>query len=172
MFLKKFFPATLAVWPYLIAPLFTDMLEAKTGSAYLSVYLLLTVLIFIANILFACLCRNVRDLALWNMLIKLSHIPFYLAVFVLGIGVMILIPVLLLIDALLLTVSSVYGIRAVLGAKRQGLLSPGKAVLHVLLHLLFVADVVSSIVVYRKIAVNCFHTIQQNPNEFDDASML
>ena len=79
-------PILLILWPYLIILSFLfpneDML-----TLFLNIYLLLTFPVYLLNILYTCTYKAedaLTHLAIWNMIIKLAHIPFYGLVFLLG----------------------------------------------------------------------------------------
>ena len=55
------------------------------------------------------------------------------------------------ISWLLLLTSSAYGLNAIVRGKKEGKLSVGEAVCHAVLHLFFVTDVISAVLVFRKI---------------------
>lgn len=82
----RFFPALLAVWPYglLAIALFE---EGSAGSVvFFWVYCALTAALVLFQILYCCLHRaSARTFAFWDLTVKLCHIPFYLAVFALGV---------------------------------------------------------------------------------------
>ena len=119
----------------------------------------------LANVVNACLERSegsARRLALWNMVLKLCLIPFYVVVFVLAAvlslamtvqpGLLFATPivagVLFLVDYVLLLCTSSYGFSAVTRSYRRGMLSGVAALTHVLLHLMFITDVIAAIGLY------------------------
>ena len=130
----RFFPALLAVWPYgiLCIGLFE---EGSAGSmVFLWVYCGLTAALLLFQILYCCLHRaSARTFAFWNLTVKLCHIPFYLAVFALGVlmTMAMVVPALLFVspmvnlmllavDTALMLTSSAYGIRAAVSGVREG----------------------------------------------------
>lgn len=164
-FLKRFFPIILALWPYLfflLAYLFAD-----ADASWLIAYMLFTVAVYICNIIYAWQYKDEKEishLAFWNMLIKLIHIPFYLFIFCLGIlSVLIavvpafifltpfLVILLFLIDVCLMITSSMYGISALSRAAKQNKLSKAFLIVNMILHLFFLADIISSIIVFVKL---------------------
>lgn len=91
----------------------------------------------------------------------MCHIPFYLAVFALGVlmTMAMVVPALLFVspavnllllavDTALMLTSSAYGIRAAVSGVREGRLSIGRAVLLGVLHLFFLFDVIGAAVEY------------------------
>lgn len=144
-------PITLLIWPYMVIPLFLDIFDSTSGSIYFIVYALSTVVVYLLNIVHACLLSDVHQLAFWNMVLKLAHIPFFLAVFFFGIGIMVAIPLLFVIDAALMVTTSAYGIKAGICAHKQHHLSLEHTVLLSLGHLLFVTDVICSIITYTRL---------------------
>lgn len=166
---KKCLPILLAVWPYLVTTLM--LLISSDGSGFwglaIGISIVLTTLVYVLNIVNACTYKDENadsQLAFWNMLIKLIHIPFYLILFIIGVLLLcaMVVPalifvtpiidvVLVIISFFLMITSSVYGISAVLRAKRKGKVSITFVVVNIILHLFFVADVISAIVVFVKV---------------------
>ena len=162
----RFFPALLAVWPYgiLCIGLFEE--DARSFEplqamykVFLWVYCGLSAALLLFQILYCCLHRaSARTFAFWNLTVKLCHIPFYLAVFALGVlmTMAMVVPALLFVspavnlavDTALMLTSSAYGIRAAVSGVREGRLSIGRAVLLGVLHLFFVFDVIGAAVEY------------------------
>lgn len=167
--LKKYLPITLMAWPYFIIVLLKlpDNQSDLFYTTFFIAYMILTVLVYVSNIVNACLYKGENagyQLAFWNILIKLVHIPFYLIVFSLGILFLlamvvpalvffspIMIMLLTAIDFFLMITSSMYGINAIIRAARKGYLSKKFALLHIILHFFFVTDVISAIIVYIKL---------------------
>jgi hypothetical protein len=90
-------------------------------------------------------------LTLWNLRIKLWLIPVYLFILVFAIGVPVAIPLFFIFDALLLAVSSCYGLRSLVRLKKDGQLENGTFVLLFACHFIFILDVVAAILLRRKI---------------------
>lgn len=102
-------------------------------------------------------------LAYYDMVIKLVHIPFYIGVFLIGLVSMLamVVPALLFIspiiilclaaiDFFLMMTSSMYGISAALKASKEGILSKQMFILHTILHCIFIADIISAIILFAK----------------------
>lgn len=162
---KKILPVALLLWPYLF---FVLLLAGGGEEAFLSVfvrvYIALTAVVYLLNIVNACLDKGENAgyrLAFWNMLMKLLHIPFYLLVFLMGILLFVsmvvpamiflspmMIAVLFVIDLLLMVTSSMYGVNALLRGVKQGTVSKKYAIVHGVLHFFFVADVLSAVCVF------------------------
>ena len=159
--MRKFCAILLLLWPYLFAiPFF--LLRLDGGYVGLIVYCALTPVVYIANIACVCSARDMHSLSFWNLLVKLCHIPAYILVFFIGMimagslitGVpfgLILIPVLVGIDCLLLLTTSAYGIKALYLAKKQERITREFMIVHILLHLVFVLDLISSVIIFCKI---------------------
>lgn len=161
--MKKLLPFILMIWPYMVAVL--GKVENENLSSLLSgLYIILTVVIYVLNIINAFTYRNSRGLALYNVLIKLVHIPFYLIIFVLGLGFLFasvvpamilvtpfLIVILFIVDVLLLLTTSMYGINAIRRAYMEGQITLTFAIVNGILHLFFVTDIVSAILVACKV---------------------
>lgn len=165
---KKWLPILLAVWPYLVLLLMV-VLGKEENPFYgfiLQLLIAATAVIYILNIInaFTYKAENEGQLAFWDMLIKLIHIPFYLIVFVVGAVFLLamVVPALLfvspflvfmlaVIDFFLMLTSSSYGIHALIRAKQSGRVSVKFAVIHSILHLFFVMDVISAVIVFAKL---------------------
>lgn len=161
-------PILLSVWPYVVSAIFFGCSSENEIISTLVFMgsVALTAAIYVANIVNACTYKNVNDeyhLAFWNMLVKLIHIPFYLVVFVIGVmfllamvvpGLMFITPIIVfilaVIDFLLMITTSSYGINALIRAKRRGSVSTGFMVVNIILHVFFVTDVISAIIVFVK----------------------
>lgn len=122
----------------------------------------------IANILCACFDRaedSPRRLAFWDLILKLSMIPFYTLLFLYATGIatiMFVIPGLFLaapfvvvpllaMSYLLMLATSSYGFAASLRAAKHGLFPGSFATLHIALHFLAVADFFSAAVLYLQL---------------------
>ena len=122
----------------------------------------------IANILCACFDRaedGPRRLALWDLVLKLSMIPFYTLIFLYATGIatiMFVIPGLFLaapfvvvpllaMSYLLMLATSSYGFAASLRAAKRGLLPGSLAAIHIALHFFAVADFFSAAVLYLQL---------------------
>lgn len=167
--MKKYLPLVLMVWPYLFA-LYTMLPDGLNENIYIVLflaYVILTILVYVLNIRNAFAYNGneaALKLAFYDMIIKLIHIPFYLCVFVIGVvfiaamvvpALMFFSPMvvimLFVVDCFLMLTSSMYGISAALKASRIGMISKKSALLHGIFHCIFVTDLISAIILYRKI---------------------
>ena len=162
---RKILPVLLAVWPYMI--MIPGLFEGKAASILLYLYGPLTIAVYAWNIINAFKYEGEhadRELAFYNMLIKLIHIPFYLGVFILGVMFLLasVVPALIFFtpmvliylifsDMILLVVSSMYGVNAIRKANRCGILTGKSTVRNLIMHFIFVCDVISAIHIYYKI---------------------
>ena len=122
----------------------------------------------IANILCACFDRaedSPRRLAFWDLVLKLSMIPFYTLIFLYATGIatiMFVIPGLFLaapfvvvpllaISYLLMLATSSYGFAASIRAAQHGLIPGSFAAIHIALHFFAVADFFSAAVLYLQL---------------------
>ena len=122
----------------------------------------------IANILCACFDRaedGPRRLALWDLVLKLSMIPFYTLIFLYATGIatiMFVIPGLFLavpfavvpllaMSYLLMLATSSYGFAASIRATKRGLLPGSFATIHIALHFFAVAALISAAVLYLQL---------------------
>ena len=128
----------------------------------------LLLIIGIANILCACFDRghgSPRRLAFWDLVLKLSMIPFYTLIFLYATGtatIMFVIPGLFLaapfvvvpllaMSYLLMLATSSYGFAASIRAAKRGLFPGTFAAIHIALHFFAVADLISAIVLYLQL---------------------
>lgn len=157
--MKKVLPIILMFWPYLFGLVMKVEVEWLLTILFWG-YCILTVVVYISNIVYTFQCKNPVQLAVYNVLIKLVHIPFFVVMllaekFVSAFSVIpfafiftdILLWVILVVDILLLWTSSMYGIRAICLARKYGQVSGVFTVVNVILHLIFVADVISAVIV-------------------------
>lgn len=162
--LEKILPYILMAWPYVILIFF--VLPDKTGNVhgyFLIAYTVATFFVYGLNIWNAFAFHGThQQLSFYGMVIKLVHIPFYLAGFALGILLLfsmvvpaflfispILIAVLGVVEFFLMVASSMYGVSASLRMARTGYLPKKSVVLHIVFHFIFVMDVISAIFLYR-----------------------
>lgn len=101
--------------------------------------------------------RDAVELAWVNMIIKLVQIPAYLFIFVVGLVCMITIFTfmisffLMLLDCAAIILSGLIGVSAIKRSKEEGILSGKEMIFHGILQFIFCGDVVSSILVFRKV---------------------
>lgn len=163
--LKNIVPVLLMIWPYLF--LLVAILPDESGKVhglFLVLYSVLTVILYCLNIWNAFSFQgSKRQLAYFDMMVKLVHIPFYFGVFVIGIVSLfvmvvpaflflspILIWTLFVVDFFLMLTSSMYGISAVMRLLKDHDISKKTAFFFLLCHIIFVADVISAVFLYRK----------------------
>lgn len=97
-------------------------------------------------------------------MIKLVHIPFYLLVFIAGVALLAasVVPGLILVTPIvviglmigsfcLLVTTSMYGINALVRAVKLREISVAYAVIHGILHFIFVTDTISAVLIFIKI---------------------
>ncbi len=128
----------------------------------------LLLIIGIANILCTCIDRGYRSprrLAFWDLVLKLSMIPFYTLIFLYATGIatiMFVIPGLFLaapfvvvpllaMSFLLMLATSSYGFAASIRAAQHGLIPGSFAAIHIALHFFAVADFFSASVLYLQL---------------------
>lgn len=155
---KRNIPAILLIiFPWLLILPFLGQLVFTHGivmSMFQYIYnpvLVLFPLVLILNLgraLFGWL--DAETLSLWNLRIKLWLIPVYLFILVFAIGVPVAIPLFFIFDALLLAVSSCYGLRSLVRLKKDGQLENGTFVLLFACHFIFILDVVAAILLRKK----------------------
>ncbi len=162
---KKIFPITLLLWPYLMIFILLAGLVSPAALLGVSlVYTLMTFAVYILNIIHAWTYKSedsYKNLAFWNMLIKLVYIPFYIIIFIIEMCLLVSIFFVgagrdyaseLVVCALyLMVVPSMYGVSAVVQARKRGLVSTTYAVVHSILHFILVADLISAVILYAKL---------------------
>ena len=141
----------LIAWPYTMFLLLwgAQGLSARPMLILLGIWVLLQLLVCGLNLRRASLDR--ASGALQGMVVKLALIPFYAAVFLVGLLTWAAPPLVLglfLLDSLLLLTSSAYGLAAAWRAYRRAELSLPWLVLLSGGHLLFAVDVPCSIVLF------------------------
>lgn len=166
--MKKILPISFMIWPYAFLTIF---FAGGTGNELLSelkldIDFFLTGVVVVFNIIIAVTWRGMNadyELAFWNMLIKLVHIPFYLLVFIAGVaflaasvvpGLILITPIIiigLMVGAFCLMITtSAYGISALIRAVKMREISIPYAVIHGILHVIFVADTISAVLIFFK----------------------
>ncbi len=163
--INRIIPILLMFWPY--AFILCGFVSEEAASIFMTIYTILTLVIYAANIINTFFYKGkhrIYELSLFNMLIKLIHIPFYLIVFLLGILSLfmavvpalvlvtpIMIFILFFIDILLMLTSSMYGINALIKAFKAGLITGKFMILHIVMHCFFVTDIISSVIIFFKL---------------------
>lgn len=164
---RKILPIILMVWSYLASGLILVLVTMKNRYTALAMVLvaLVTLVIYVANIMNACVYKieDTLQQALWNMLIKLVLIPYHLFMFAMEVGIFstsflpgmifftpFIVMVFVIIDYCLVLTTSLYGINALIRARKKGAVSMKYMLLHMFLHLLFFFDAISAINVWMK----------------------
>lgn len=159
----------IAIFPYLIAFVLICMYNGYLIDTVFhhNVYPLLLILILLYIVALVCAVtsfiaslankREILDVLRINMIIKLIHIPAYLFIFVVGLLCMITIftfgitIVLMIFDGATIVLSGLIGLGGVIRSLRENKISIKVAVIHGILQFVFCADIISSIVIYRKV---------------------
>lgn len=167
--MKKYLaPLSLALCPYgfLLLALIPDAWIENLPMAVFFGLLALQLVIVVYNIRFVLKTAALTPvvLAKWELLIKLGHLPYYLAVFAICLilliaiavpafmmAVLFFVPWAVITDVILMLTSSCYGFSAIRRAKSAGSLEPGAALRHTVAHCIFVADVISAFLLWRKL---------------------
>lgn len=162
--MKKALPVLLMIWPYLFfCSIFLGAMGLESVmSTFLIAYIVLTIPLYIANIINAFTYQSAdapKELAFYDMLLKLIHIPFYIGVFAVGVmlALAIVVPALIfvspviigmlfLIDALLMVTTSMYGVSAAIKGMGSKQIEPGKAAALAVFHFVFVTDVICAVI--------------------------
>lgn len=159
-------PILLAIWPYMIA-VFSLFEGNTTMKVVLYLYYPATAVVYIWNIInaFKYKGQNIaKELAFFNMIIKIAHIPFYLIIFAIGLMFLLasVVPALtfftpmilinlFITDIILLFISSMYGVNAIRYAYKERMITGKSAIKNLIMHFIFVLDVISAINIYCKV---------------------
>ena len=167
--MKKFLPAiSIVLFPYAIVfmmyCIFSGFLikDVFQNNAYFC--LLILILIWVVALICAVSICTVSLIKKWdfvelsrvNMLIKTISIPAYVAIFVIGVACMFTIFTfaisfaLMILDVMAILLSGLIGLCAVKRCCDGKALSANKMIPYCVLQFVFCADVVASIIVYRK----------------------
>ncbi len=125
----------------------------------------LVVLVYIPNAIYSFVKAKRQESALvllfWNMTLKLAFIPIYITVFAISLLCSIAGPwaiafwaVFFIFDYLLLLTTSMYGLAGIRRATRDGIMPKYSALIFGILHFVFCADVISAMIIYRRIKSN------------------
>lgn len=164
--MKKKFPISLTVWPYIYF-LIAFIENEKMSSVFMNIYCILTIVVYISNIIYACRMTGMEShnqLAFWDMFIKLVHLPFYLLTVFLSVVLLMSMVVpalifvgpmfvifLMIIDFCLMATSSIYGINALLKARKKNAISTKFMIVQGILHFIFILDVISAVILFVKL---------------------
>lgn len=160
---KNILPILQLIFPYLYI-LFLILTRDNSSNVWLrilSAYGLIVVGIFIPNMIYAFILAAKKEsssqLLFWAMLLKLCNIPIYIFIFMFGTLAAILplgfllIPFLVIFDYIMLLPSTMYGISGIIQARREGKITIETAVINGILHFFFCLDVISAIIMFRKV---------------------
>lgn len=172
--MKKFVPTlSIVLFPYAIAfvlyCIFSGFLMESVFQSNAYFCLLMLVIIWIVALISSvsiCAVSLVRkwdfvELSHTNMLIKTSSIPAYLVIFVVGTACMLTIftfaisAILMILDVMSIVLSGLIGIAAVKRSYDSSAISAKEMILYGALQFVFCADVVTSIIVFRKSKKMC-----------------
>lgn len=161
----------IAILPYplvaVLITLFSGWLpDAPEGTVLLGALLVTLIVIYGISFLVSLIVsgynlvsgRNPEAILRITMIIKLIHIPAYIAIFVVGLASLITIftagisIVLWLLDVFTIIISGTIGLSGIIRALREHRLTGKEALIHGLLQFVFCADVISSIIAYRTVA--------------------
>jgi hypothetical protein len=101
--------------------------------------------------------RSAQEVARINMVVKLLHIPAYIVIFIIGLLGLITIftaaisIVLMVMACMTISLTGLLGLGGIIRGLRENKLSKKESVIHAIFQFVFCADIISSIIVYRKI---------------------
>ena len=165
--ITKIMPIILLIWIYFI--LFLIYKEILFNNEYKMVFPTVIIISIILNILtiYSALIEKThyKSLAIYNMILKILTIPFYVLMFLLvmssllilsitGIGLFFFPLVAIIffaIDFFLLVTTSSLGLAAIRIIKKDGILPKSTCALLQICHFMFVIDIIASIILYIKI---------------------
>lgn len=152
--MKKTIIFVLAAYAMLASAVKIVMVETTTGTIGPTVTLFLCVAIIIWHMLHAFSYikkkSDVKELYKRNFYSKIYLIPFFILVFLWGMGFVmvpfgfIFLPFIFVIDYLVVLSSSAYGIAGLICQRREKKISSAKELLHIILQLILCLDVISS----------------------------
>lgn len=167
--MKKFIPAIVVViFPYsilfVIYCIFSGFLMKTVFDNNVYLCLLFLIALWVLSLICAILICVISRVQRWDsfevvrisMLIKLIQIPAYVLIFLIGsvclftIFTFAISFVLMLLDCMAILLSGLIGISAVKRSHTEGVLSTKELFIHGILQFIFCADVVSSVIVFRK----------------------
>lgn len=164
---KRISPVILMIWPYtFVAYLFCP----DNGDSILwpiIAYILATVLVYGVNIVNALMFprkTKASESALFGMLLKIVHIPFYVIVFLFGMmsfGILAIMPgniitapfmvlILFIIDIALMATTSIYSLSAILKMVLAKKMRISTALILGFLSFIFITDVICSVIIFVK----------------------
>lgn len=163
---KWIWPLLLLIWPYVLN-LVNYIENENIQTIILYLYFFFTIVVYVGNIINAFRYKKDNDmyeLAFINMILKIVHIPFYLSIFLIGLvflfasvvpALVFITPMILfylfMIDILLMITTSMYGVNVIKKAVQSHVVTKKKAIIHLILHFIFVTDVISSIYLFIKV---------------------
>jgi cytochrome b561 len=101
--------------------------------------------------------RSAQEVAHINMIIKLLHIPAYIILFAMGLLGLITIftagisIVLMIMDCMTIFLTGLLGLGGIIRGLSENKLSKKESVIHAIFQFIFCVDIISSIIVYRRI---------------------
>lgn len=159
-------PKLLLIAPYffVIYVLFIQKHADKFFGVW-SIYLLFIAmgLIVVVNLVYPFVTARRREtsvsLLAWSRRLKLWHIVYYVLTFLFGFLItLFILPVgislsilLAVFNYLLLLSTSMYGISGLLRARKERTITTGTTIIHIILHFFFCLDVISAVLMYRRV---------------------
>jgi len=155
----------LLIWPYIFFAIVYVAEEVDISGWIFALYFVLAIAINIVNIVYSCTreANSYKKIALNGMVIKIFHIPYYLFTFIIGLVLVLsaVVPALIfftpvmaiilaIINYVMMITSSSYGINSLIRLKAKGKITNTFFVVNIIMHLIFVLDFISSIIVYAK----------------------
>ena len=116
--------------------------------------LVCSIIIFITSIVFQ---RSSQQLLHINMIIKIIHIPAYILIFLFGLLCLLTIfsagitIVLMILDIMTIFLTGLIGLVGIIRSVIENKLSKKTAIIYAIFQFIFCVDVISSIIIYKKI---------------------
>ena len=168
-YIQLFFPAS---FPYLVLITFIFIVTGVFANTVFQNNIIIVLILLIVFYIIALACSvvffmknllnktNPKNILRINMIIKLLQIPAYILIFLFGLLNLITIftaaitIVLMFLDGMAIFLTGLIGLCGIIRGFLEGKLSKKTAVIHGLLQFIFCADVISCIIVYKKVKNN------------------
>lgn len=154
------------IWQYGLARIIILIQNEDIAFNLAKIYIWGMIIIHIINIIYSISRKKdeYKKLSKYELILKVANIPLFLFLFLVSLGsaVIMVVPAFIFMSPLLIAFiciisylivinTSLYGINALIRLKSLKMISNRYFIIHFILHLMFVLDVISSILVYRRI---------------------
>ena len=154
---KRILPVMLLISPYIFV--FIAKIDYSELPIQLpELFFILVFVVLIPNMVYAFVLdkheENSNVLLFWDMVLKLCNIPIYIMAFTLGFEIfftplgIIMALLYAVLTYVLLLATSMYGVSGLLKARREKKITKATAIVNIILHFLFCADVISAVTMF------------------------